>query len=148
FLTPEGGILIVFKDIDTRLRHALWRSFAWSVSTGGEAWFLFHHSPLQVDWNNAAALLVLAVLNFLIVRKPVELYRRVEIRPDCFIIDGSDIYWRRNMENGPPAFQPDDEGNPILCGIYGTRWIEYLTLHRFDDFDRMPEVFMAHLQDA
>src|ERR1700719_4658220 len=24
FLTPEGGVLFIYKDIDTRLRHILW----------------------------------------------------------------------------------------------------------------------------
>jgi hypothetical protein len=147
FLTPEGGILIVYKDIDTRLRHTLWRILAWTASTGGEAWFLCHHSPHPV-WVNVAALLALAVLNAVIVMKPVELYRRAEIRPDCLILDGSEIFWLRQMENGYPAFQRDDEGNQVLCGIYGTRWVEYLTVRCFDDFDRMPDVLMAHFQDA
>jgi hypothetical protein len=147
FLTPEGGILIVYKDIDTRLRYTLWRIFAWTASTGGEAWFLYHHSP-HPDWVNVVALFVLAVLNVIVVMKPVELYRRVEIRPDCMILDGGEIFWLRQMENGYPGFQTDDEGNQILCGIYGTRWVEYLTVRRFDDFDRMPDVFMAHFQYA
>ena len=48
------------------------------------------------------------------------------------------------METDWPAFQ----GN-VLCGIYGTRFVEYLTLHRFDDeFDRTGDVFKAHLQEA
>ena len=29
FLTAEGGVLLVYKDLDERLRHGLWRSFAW-----------------------------------------------------------------------------------------------------------------------
>jgi uncharacterized protein YcgL (UPF0745 family) len=52
------------------------------------------------------------------------------------------------MEGGFPAFRPDDEGNQVLCGIYGTRFVEYLTVRRFDELDRMPEVFAQHLQDA
>ncbi len=52
------------------------------------------------------------------------------------------------MEGGWPAFQPDKEGNQILCGIYGTRFVEYLTVRRFDELDRTPEVFAAHVQDA
>jgi hypothetical protein len=52
------------------------------------------------------------------------------------------------MENGWPTLQPDDEGNQQLCGIYGSRFVEYLTVRRFDELDRMPEVFGAHLQDA
>ena len=35
-----------------------------------------------------------------------------------------------------------------LGGIYGTRFVEYLTVRRFDKADRAPEVFAAHLQEA
>jgi hypothetical protein len=35
-----------------------------------------------------------------------------------------------------------------LCGIYGTRFVEYLTVRRFDELDRMADVFSAHVQDA
>ena len=69
FLTPEGGILFVYKDLDLRRRHTLWRLFAWTVSTGGEGWYLFHHSPLESIWLNLACLLAIGVINWLIVRK-------------------------------------------------------------------------------
>ncbi len=109
---------------------------------------MFHHSSVESVWLNLVCLLVIGVINWLIVRKPVELYRRVEIRPDCMIIEGADVFWMRYMENGWPAFQRDDKDNQLLCGIYGTRFVEYLTVRRFDELDRMAEVFVAHLQDA
>jgi len=93
-------------------------------------------------------LLVAAIINWLIVRKPVEVYRRIEIRPDCMIIDGTDIFWARQMEGGCPTFRPDSKGNQVLGGIYGTRFVEYLTVPVFDKLDRAPQVFAAHLQEA
>ena len=60
------------------------------------------------------------------------------------ILDGADVFWSRQMEVGWPGLQADAEGNQVLCGIYGTRWIEYLTVHRFDEHDRMAEVFANH----
>jgi len=148
FLTAEGGILIVYKDLDLRLRHKLWRVFAWTTSTGIEAWYLLYHSPVHAAWINVACLIALAVINWLVVRRPVEIYRHIEVRPDCLIIEGADIFWRRKMEIGWPSFRPDAEGNQVLCGTYGTRFVEYLTVRRFDELDRMPEVFASHLQDA
>jgi hypothetical protein len=148
FLTPEGGVLFIYKDLDLRLRHMLWRVFAWTAATGLEGWYLLHHSPLQSLWLNIACLLAVAGVNLFIVWKAVEIYRRIEIRPDCIILEGSDVFWLRLMENGLPAFQPDKEGNLVLSGIYGTRFVEYLTVRRFDEYDRMPEVFAAHLQAA
>jgi hypothetical protein len=148
FLTAEGGVLLIYKDLDLRLRHTLWRLFAWTGFTGIEGWFLLRHSPLHTGWINLACLLAFAIVNWLIVRKPVELYRTLEIRPDGLIIEGAAIFWRRCMEAGWPAFRPDAEGNQTLCGIYGTRFVEYLTVRRFDEFDRMPEVLAAHLQEA
>jgi hypothetical protein len=149
-LTPEGGILIVYKDLDLRLRLRilLWRIFAWTASTGFEGWFLFTRSPVESTWINVLCLLAVAAVNFLIVWKPPELYRSVEIRPDCMIVEGKDVFWLSKMENGWPAFERDEDGNQVLSGIYGTRLVEYLTVRRFDDYDRGPEVFAAHLQDA
>jgi hypothetical protein len=148
FLTREGGILIVYKDLDQRLRHLLWRVFAWTVATGFEAWLLVHHSPVQATWINVLCFIIVAAINAFIVWKPPEIYRTVEIRPDGMILECKDIFWLRLMENGWPALQPDDDGNQVLCGVYGTRFVEYLTIRRFDDEDRMPEVMGAHLQDA
>lgn len=148
FLTPEGGILFSYKDLDLRLRHTLWRLFAWTIATGLEAWFLRHHSPLHAVWINIGCLLIIAIFNWLIVAKPVETYRRIEIRPDCMIVEGAEVFWLRFMEGGLPAFQENNDGIQVLSGIYGSRFVEYLTLRRFDECDRIPEVFAAHLQDA
>jgi hypothetical protein len=121
FLTPQGGILLIYKDLDLRLRHWVWAVFAWSASTGGEGWHLFHHSPVHDIGINLVLLIVIGLVNAFIVAKPVELYRSVEIRPDCMIIEGADVFWLRYMENGWPTLQPDGKGNMRLCGIYGTR---------------------------
>jgi hypothetical protein len=139
---------MIYKDLDQRLRHIVWGFFAWTIAAGIEAWFLLYHSPLQNGLLNIACLLAVAFVNLLIVIKPVEIYRGVEIRPDCMIIEGQDIFWVRMMENGPPAFNSSQEGNQVLSGIYGTRYVEYLTVRRFDEYDRMPEVFAAHLQQG
>jgi hypothetical protein len=148
FLTPEGGILIVYKDLDLRLRHGVLRVLAWSAATGLDAWFLLHHSPVQSGAINLASFFAMMIVNAVIVWKPPELYRTVEIRPDCMIIEGKDVFWLRMMETAWPAFHPDKDGNQILSGIYGTRFVEYLTARRFDEHDRMSEVFAAHLQEA
>ena len=147
-LTLEGGVLMIYKDVDTRLRHILWRLGVWSLFTGTEACYFAPYEPAQQRLAAIVALLVLGVLNFLIVRKPIELYRRIEVRPDCLIIEGQDIFWRRYMEGGVPAFNPHKDGNQILSGIYGTRFVEYLTVRRFDENDRMAEVVTAHFKDA
>jgi hypothetical protein len=147
-LTAEGGVLICFKDYDARLRHGLWTLFAWWVPTGLEAWLLYYHSPLHQDWLNLSCFIVIAIVNVLIVMKPVEIHRTIEIRPDCMIIEGKDIFWSRFMDTGWPTFHPNEKGGQVLCGIYGTRFIQYVTIPRFDALDRAPEVFAAHLQDA
>ncbi len=121
-LTPEGGIHITFKDIDRRWRHTIWRVFAWSAATGFDAWLINHYSPVLTGWLNVACLLLAAIVNWLIVRKPVEIHRSIEIRPDCLIIEGTDVFWLRLIEGNWPAFQADkkDKDTQILCGIYGT----------------------------
>jgi hypothetical protein len=148
-LTPEGGIRITYKDLELRLRQTIWCILAWSGFTGFEAWLLSEHTYyIGADRIKLAALLTLALINWLIVRKPVEVHRRLEIRPDCMIIDDADVFWLALME-GWPSFQPDEkEENQILCGTYGTRLVEFLTLRSFDELDRTPEVFAAHLEDA
>jgi hypothetical protein len=147
-LTAEGGILIIYKDLDTRFRFILFRALAWMTFAGLEGHLLLYDSPVQAGWINILCLLAMAALNLLIVWKLPELYRSIEIRADCMIIEGSDVFWLSRMETGWPAFKPDKKGNQVLSGIYGTRFVEYLTVRRFDDYDRTPEVFAAHLQEA
>jgi len=147
-LTPDGSVLFTYRDIDTRLWHTLRRIVLWSAMTSAEGWFLLAPSPAQAGWPAILSVAVLAVVNWLLVRKPVEVYRTLELRHDCLILDGEDLFWARMMEGGWPGFYPDGSGNLVLCGIYGTRMVEFLTARRFDDHDRMPEVFAAHFAEA
>ena len=105
YLTAEGGLAIVYKDIDERWRHHVRRFFLWAGATGAAAWLVLHHSPVHTLAVNIAAIVVAAIINWLIVRRPVEVYRTIEIRPDCMIIDGHDVFWLAQMETWP-AFTP------------------------------------------
>ncbi|MDR3471240.1 MAG: hypothetical protein P4M09_06080 [Devosia sp.] len=146
-LTPEGGVELTYKDLDQRWRILIARVLLWSAASGIEGWILLRHSPLQNGWLNVALLLVVLVINWIIVSKPVEIYRTIEIRPDCMILNRAVVFWLEKMEGGLPAFQPAEDGQ-VLGGIYGTRFVEYLTVRRFDEFDRSPEVLASHLQEA
>jgi hypothetical protein len=146
-LTPEGGILITYKDLDLRLRHIIARILIFAAFTGLEAWLLLDYSPLQSEWINYACLLAMAGINFLILWRLPEIYRSIEIRPDCMILDHSEIFWLGLMES-VPTFKADEKDNGVLSGIYGTRNVEYLKARRFDKHDRMPDVFAAHLKEA
>lgn len=148
FLTAEGGILIMYKDHDLRWRHTTWRLLAWLTFTGLETDYISNIASLQNLWIKIILLLAAAIANWFIVAMPIELYRKVEIRPDCMIIDGGDVFWARFIEGGFPSCRPDAGGNQIFSGTYGTRFVEYLTIRRFDENDRMPEVMSAHLQEA
>jgi hypothetical protein len=148
FLTPEGGILFVYKDLDFRWRHAFWRVFAWCAATGPEGWYLLLHSPVHRASINVGLWFAMMLVNFIIVAKPPEVYRKAEIRPDCMILEGAEVFWLALMEAGWPEFRKDEEGNQVLSGIYGSRFVDYLTLRRFDEYDRVPEVFAAHLKEA
>jgi hypothetical protein len=147
FLTARGGVLIIYKDLDERLRHTLWRVFAWTTFTMIDGVFLHERLPLQRPWIKVAYLIAAAILNWLVVRPPVEIYRNIEIRPDCMIIEGHEVFWAKFMEHWP-SFRPGKDGRRVLSGIYGTRFVEFLTVRRFDDHDRMPETFAVHLQAA
>jgi hypothetical protein len=147
-LTPEGGVKLVYKDLDERLRHTLLRFFLWSSATALEAWILFAHRPALDLWFALACLLAVAIINAFIVAKPIEIYRAIEIRPDCMILEGSEIFWAHKMEAGWPAFRAGGDGSLLLSGVYGTRFVDYLTVRKFDELDRTPEVLASHLQDA
>lgn len=148
WFTAEGGIAMSYKDIDDRLWHTVRRLFMWLVATAAAYGYIFELSPVRDTATRWVLFAVMAIVNWLIVAKPVELYRTIEIRPDCMIVEGADVFWRGHMELGYPAFQATPEGHQALCGVYGTRFVEYLTVRRFDENDRAPEVFAAHLHAA
>ncbi|HEY1745786.1 MAG TPA: hypothetical protein VGG11_03335 [Xanthobacteraceae bacterium] len=147
YLTAEGGVAIIYKGIDERWRLAVRRCGLCSFFTVAAAWLLLSHSPVHNVLVNFVALIITAVINWLIVRQPVQVYRSIEIRPDRMILDGRDVFWLRYME-GWPTFEPGEDETQVLTGIYGKRRVEYLTTRCFDALDSTPTVLEAHLQEA
>jgi hypothetical protein len=146
--TAEGGIAFRYKDIDERWWRTALRILLWLGATALSYWFARYHSPVDSFILNGLGVVVGGIANWVILFKPVEVYRSVEIRPDCMILEGREIFWREMMELGLPSFQRTPEGHQMLCGVYGTRFVEYFTVRRFDELDRTPEVFAGHLQAA
>ncbi len=147
-LTAEGGILIAFRDYDLRFRHAFWGGLAWSLFTWLEIYTLVVNAVLFETWGLYCCALALGLTNWLIVSKPVEIYRRLEIRPDCMIVDGDEVFWARNMEHGWPTLEIKAEEEYTFQGVYGSRSVEFFTVRRFDKNDRTPELFASHFKDA
>jgi hypothetical protein len=148
-LTPEGGILILYRDQDRNLFLVILRIFAWVSATGMVGWLLFKVSPLSTP-RCLAALALVMVLNWFIVRRKIEVRHSVEIRADTMIVDGEDIFYAEDIGDHWPELQVknDDPDRMVICGICGTRFVEYMTANRLDRNDRTPEVLAADLEAA
>jgi hypothetical protein len=148
-LTPEGGVLIFYMDQDRSLFLAMLRVFTWTVATGLGGWAIFFESPLNV----VQCLLTFALLIFInvrIVRRPIEVSHSVEIRSDAMIVDGKDVFYAEDIGDNWPELEmkDDDPDRMVICGICGTRFIEYMTANRLDENDRTPELLAADLEAA
>jgi hypothetical protein len=89
-------------------------------------------------------------INLRIVRRPVEVAHSVEIRSDAMIVDGTDVFYAEDIGDNWPELQmkDDDPDRMVICGICGTRLIEYMTANRRDENDRTPEILAADLEAA
>jgi hypothetical protein len=147
-LTPGGGILIYYKDQDCSLFLTILRAFTWIVATGMGGWLIFFVSSLSA-LQCLLAFAPLMLFKFLVVSRKIDVSHSVEIHPDGMIVDGryfsADVigdHWPQLQMKG------DDINRLVLCGIYGTRWIEYATANRLDSNDRGPEVLAEDLELA
>jgi hypothetical protein len=91
-LTPEGGILILYKDQDRGWFLMVLRVFAWIMATGVGGWLIFFVSALSVQ-QSVFAVALLMLVAWLIVRQTVEASHSLEIRPNAMIIDSADVFY-------------------------------------------------------
>jgi hypothetical protein len=148
-LTPEGGILILYRDQDRGWFLMVMRVFAWIMATGVGGWLIFFISTLSIT-QSLFVFALLMLVAWLIVRQTVETSHSVEIRPDAMIVDGKDVFYAEDIGDNWPQLQmkDDDPDCMVICGICGTRFIEYMTANRLDQNDRTPEVLAADLRAA
>jgi hypothetical protein len=148
-LTPQGGILILYKDQYRSLPLTILRVAAWIAATWIGGCLIFVESSLS-GLQCLLAFALLMFVNGLIVRWKIEVSHSVEIRPDAMIVDGEDLFYARDIGDNWPQLQmkDDDPDRMVICGICGTRFIEYMTANRLDKNDRTPELLAADLQAA
>jgi hypothetical protein len=146
-LTREGGIKIVFKDHDASFWQMIWHLVVWLGPTA-IGWLVISHSSITGDVRRDICLALLGGTVGYFVGWPAGVFRSIEIRPDCMILDDRQVFWATHMQAGWPQLRPNPDGSLILAGIYGTRHIEYMSIRRGDPLDAAPEVLAIHLQDA
>jgi hypothetical protein len=148
-LTPEGGILILYTDQNRSLLVTVLRVVACILVSWIGLWLIFAISLSALQFLFAVALLIL--INWAIIQFKVKASHSVEIRPEAMIIDGEDVFYAEDIGDNWPELQVQDGGDPdcmVICGICGTRFVEYMIVNRYDKNDRTPEVLAADLKAA
>jgi hypothetical protein len=148
-LTPEGGILIVYRDCARGGVYALCRVAAWTILTAIELRFLADSS---LSFGDATLwFLILAAATLFLVTRKIKIRHTIEIRHDRMILDGKHVFWAQHIGRNWPQLQKVDQDDPnrmVIAGTYGTRHVIYSTANRIGTNDRTPEVLAADLQDA
>lgn len=139
-LTPQGGILILYKDRARGWFYMFLRLIAWFVLTGMGAWVLGQCAlpPFKaLFW-----FLIICAVNLFCVTRKIRFRHSVEVQHDRMILDGKHVFWARDIGTNYPELKikDDDPSRMVICGICGTRLVEYMTANRIDDNDRTPEV--------
>lgn len=147
-LTPDGGILIFYRD--------LWRGW-WVTCLRVLAWFplmaveIFIVRHLDITPNHRLIGLVMgAAFNVFLVTRKVKRSHSVAILHDRMVLDGKHAFWAKDIWPSPPQLEPK-EGDPdrmVITATVGTRYIELMTAFRTGPNDRTPEVLIGNLQDA
>ena len=165
--TDAGGIRLAFKIRDPQLWRTVLRVLLWILVMAATLWFVVRASPYPLIPRqcpsmracptglvamhlgiNAVALGLMGWLCAWILFFADETLTSIEIRRDCMIVDDADLYWADRMDLGWPQIVRGDEDSFVLRGVYGTREVDYVTLHAFDEKDRAIQVLSAHLQFA
>ncbi|MCP3463574.1 hypothetical protein [Bradyrhizobium sp. CCGUVB23] len=147
-LTERGGFLFNYRD---QLRNPgldSLRVVAWVVGTGATGWWLFFESSVPWLWC-IAGLVIAGVVIWLLAFWKISIRHSIEIHPDGMIVDGR-FFSADLIGDNWPQFQMkgDDPNRLVLCGIYGTRFIEYAAANRIGKNDRMPETLAKDLEIA
>jgi hypothetical protein len=147
-LTDRGGYLIQYRDcIRSRLLGGIRFIVAVTCTIGG-VWFLAD-STLPI-LPRIVLFVVELVIVMLFARFPITQRHSAEVHPDGLIIDGKYFFPADEIGDNWPSLQmlDDDPDRLVLCGICGTRFIEYSTVNRVDENDRTPERLMQDLELA
>jgi hypothetical protein len=148
-LTPEGGILIMYRDLRRGWPINCLRLAAWLILMGAAYWII-QQLELTED-QRWYALATAAALNLFLVTRKIKRRHSVEIRHDRMILDGKDVFWRDDFGGELPQLYSkgeDDHNRMVIAGICGSRLIQLMTANRLSKHDMTPEVLARDLENA
>lgn len=146
--TDEGSTLCTFTAKDDRA-WVWWLKFAaWLLANGAFGWLLIQPPLSDALLWKAPLWSGTAWLSWWVLFTDNGHLCTIEIWPDCFVVDGTDIFWRAYIELGLPTLVSVGKDAYALAGTYGTRYVEFCRIHAFDENDRQPQVFLAQVQFA
>ena len=147
-LTLDGGVLITYSDLNRGYMCKLLKAASCASLIALTLGPILEMPLLSNVQLGSAALL--GFTSWAILTCKTRKTHTVEIRPNCMIIDGKDIFWAEDIGDNWPELVPDEEDptKMSISGICGTRFIEYMTANRVDERDRTPEILIAHLKEA
>jgi hypothetical protein len=148
-LTPEAGVLILYQDQNRGLLIKVQRVLACILISWLGLWLIFFASSLSILQDFLAVALLILII-WRIIQFKIKVSHSVEIRPDCMIIDGTDVFWAEDIGTNFPELQIDDNDPDCMTisGIVGTRWVDLMTVNRLDEQDRTAEILAADLREA
>jgi hypothetical protein len=144
-LTARGGFMIHYQD---QVRS--WFLTALRIIAGLTAMTVIGFPILKLPqpWSIGVFVFFVLAVAALITRQIV-VQHSVEIHPDGMFVDGLFFSIEAIGDNWPNLqMNDDDQDRLVLCGIYGTRFVEYVTANRIGENDRTPEVLAADLESA
>jgi hypothetical protein len=146
-LTADGGFQIIYSELVAGPLIDLLRITGWLATSAVSAWLLLK-LPFSLGTTAPACIASAGLLAALIWRKRFRMHM-IEIRPDGMIVDGRFFDIEGFEENWPQLqMKYENENRLVLCGRYGTRFIEFATAYRYDTNDRTPERLADDLELA
>lgn len=148
-LSERGGLLITYREKASGLFLDVMRVLTLPTAVGLLAWLLFWQSPLPLSVNSGFFVFGSIAIAFVVLH-PIPISHSIEIHPDGMTVDGRHFSIEQIGDENWPELQMKD-GDPlhyVLVGIYGTRFLEYSSLARWDEADRTVERLAQDLQLA
>lgn len=143
-----SGVRITYRSRVAHILLDVLRFMTWVLGTLSAAYMLLFASGFS--WPTCFLLFVgIAVLGWWGLFLPLPVTHSIEVRQDGLVVDGRLFFLEGFGDNWPSLLmQNDDPNRMVLAGLYGSRYVVFAGVHRFDANSRVPELLAQDLDLA